>query len=125
MDIHSGNVLCQQKVPTMLVDWEYAANTDIGLSLETYFQFNSLTLEQRDYFLTHYCQTFGAYKDKHHLARHCQQWEPWVKYMTLMWYEVQWCQRQHAQFLMIQPHYETILVCNRAIENISEYTRIC
>ncbi|ETT07925.1 putative thiamine diphosphokinase [Providencia alcalifaciens PAL-2] len=99
MDIHSGNVLCQQKVPTMLVDWEYAANTDIGLSLETYFQFNSLTLEQRDYFLTHYCQTFGAYKDKHHLARHCQQWEPWVKYMTLMWYEVQWCQRQHAQFL--------------------------
>lgn len=99
MDIHPGNVLCEQGVPKMLVDWEYAANTDIGLSLETYFQFNSLTVEQRDYFLTQYCYTYGAYKDKFRLAEHCLQWEPWVKYMTLMWYEVQWSQRQEAQFL--------------------------
>ena len=100
MDIHRGNILCQQGHIAKLLDWEYAANTDIAFSLETYFQFNSLTDGQKDFFLTQYCDIHGAYRDKIKLANHCKQWEPWVKYMTLMWYEVQWKQRQEPQFLI-------------------------
>lgn len=100
MDIHHGNVVVDDKGKITLLDWEYAANTDIAFSLETYFQFNGLSEEQRDFFLNQYCITQGAYKDKQHLSHHCKLWAPWVKYMTLMWYEVQWNESHQPQFLL-------------------------
>ncbi|MGJ3352798.1 phosphotransferase [Providencia sp. Je.9.19] len=100
MDIHSGNVVSNSDGKIMLLDWEYAANTDIAFSLETYFQFNELTLNQQDFFLHHYCDVSGAYSDKIRLAKHCHLWTPWVKYMMLMWYEVQWNESHQPQFLL-------------------------
>lgn len=100
MDIHAGNILCTSTGQLMLLDWEYAANTDIAFSLETYFQFNGLTDIQRNFFLTQYCDIYGAYRDKQQLAEHCKLWAPWVKYMTLMWYEVQWSESQSSHFLL-------------------------
>lgn len=49
MDIHKGNIVCTESGQLALLDWEYAANTDIGLSLETYFQANQLNTTQRDF----------------------------------------------------------------------------
>lgn len=100
MDIHCGNVVSDRDEKIMLLDWEYAANTDIAFSLETYFQFNELTLSQQDFFLNHYCGVNGAYRDKIRLAKHCHLWAPWVKYMMLMWYEVQWNESHQPQFLL-------------------------
>ena len=100
MDIHCGNVVSQHDGKIMLLDWEYAANTDIAFSLETYFQFNGLTKSQQDFFLDQYCGTVGAYRDKIQLVKHCSLWSPWVKYMMLMWYEVRWNESQQPQFLL-------------------------
>nr|WP_282563996.1 phosphotransferase [Providencia rettgeri] len=100
MDIHAKNIVCTSAGRLMLLDWEYAANTDIAFSLETYFQFNGLSDIQRDFFLTQYCDIHGAYRDKQQLAESCQLWAPWVKYMTLMWYEVQWHESQSSDFLL-------------------------
>ncbi|MEQ4708223.1 phosphotransferase [Providencia huaxiensis] len=100
MDIHAKNIVCTPTGRLLLLDWEYAANTDIAFSLETYFQFNGLSDIQRDFFLTQYCDIHGAYRDKQQLAESCQLWAPWVKYMTLMWYEVQWHESQSSDFLL-------------------------
>nr|ELR5224796.1 thiamine kinase [Providencia rettgeri]ELR5256573.1 thiamine kinase [Providencia rettgeri] len=100
MDVHPKNIISTHTGEFMLLDWEYAANTDIAFSLETYFQFNSLTDKQRHFFLMQYCDVQSAYRDKQQLAQHCQLWEPWVKYMTLMWYEVQWNKSQLSHFLV-------------------------
>ncbi len=100
MDVHPKNILIQEDGKLMLLDWEYTANTDIAFSLETYFQFNNLTVHQRQQFLTQYCDIQGAYHDKFQLMHHCNLWSPWVKYMTLMWYEVQWNESRHSDFLI-------------------------
>lgn len=100
MDIHKGNIVCTESGQLVLLDWEYAANTDIGLSLETYFQANQLNTTQRDFFLSEYCNKYHAYGDVERLAHQCRLWTPWVKYMMLMWYEVQWNQSQNNDFLL-------------------------
>lgn len=100
MDIHAKNIVCSKSGALMLLDWEYAANTDIAFSLETYFQFNRLTDKQRHFFLTQYCDVAGAYRNKQLLNHHCKLWSPWVKYMTLMWYEVQWNESHAPHFLV-------------------------
>ena len=100
MDIHPKNIIIQEDDKLMLLDWEYTANTDIAFSLETYFQFNNLTVCQRQQFLTQYCDIQGAYRDKFQLTHHCNLWSPWVKYMTLMWYEVQWHESRDPDFLL-------------------------
>lgn len=100
MDIHPKNIVIREDEKMMLLDWEYTANTDIAFSLETYFQFNNLTVRQRQQFLTQYCDIQGAYHDKFQLTHHCNLWSPWVKYMTLMWYEVQWHESRDPDFLL-------------------------
>lgn len=100
MDIHRGNVLNGDGQRIMLLDWEYAANADIGLSLETYFQANQLTETQRQFFLSEYCERYQAYCELPRLSQQCRLWTPWVKYMMLMWYEVQWNQSQNKDFLL-------------------------
>jgi len=100
MDIHRGNILYTEDNSIILLDWEYAANTDIGLSLETYFQANQLNTQQRHDFLSEYCNKHQSYTDAERLAAQCRQWTPWVKYMMLMWYEVQWNQSQNSDFLL-------------------------
>nr|ELR5229698.1 phosphotransferase [Providencia rettgeri] len=100
MDIHPKNIIIQEDDKLMLLDWEYTANTDIAFSLETYFQFNNLTVRQRQQFLTQYCDIQGAYHDRFQLMHHCNLWSPWVKYMTLMWYEVQWNESRQTDFLL-------------------------
>ncbi|EKT56391.1 Thiamine kinase [Providencia sneebia DSM 19967] len=100
MDIHRGNILIDEKSQLILLDWEYAANTDIALSLETYFQANQLNKMQRQFFLSDYCDKHNAYSNRQKLAHHCNLWEPWVKYMMLMWYEVQWNQSKKDVFLL-------------------------
>lgn len=99
MDIHADNLLISPSGQLLLLDWEYAANTDIGLSLACYFSANNLSLEQRQIFLSHYCLDYHAYTDLSGLENQCQLWEPWVKYMMLMWYEVRWQQSKNDQFL--------------------------
>ncbi|EKT63980.1 phosphotransferase [Providencia burhodogranariea] len=100
MDLHLGNIITTDNREIILLDWEYAANTDIGFSLETYFQANHLNAEQRHFFLMEYCEKYKAYTDVQQLAYHCNLWAPWVKYMMLMWYEVQWNQSQNDVFLL-------------------------
>lgn len=100
LDIHPGNIINGHQGNIILLDWEYAANADIGFSLETYFQFNRLGAAQKSHFLTQYCDKFGAYKDKKRLAYKCNQWSPWVKYMMLMWYEVQWNESHNPKYLL-------------------------
>ncbi|WP_369311995.1 phosphotransferase [Providencia rettgeri] len=100
MDIHPNNMIIKDDGQLVLLDWEYAANTDIAFSLETYFQFNSFTKNQRQQFLGQYCDIQGAYHDKFQLMYHCNLWSPWVKYMTLMWYEVQWNESRQTEFLL-------------------------
>ena len=101
MDIHRGNLLIEPSGELYLLDWEYSANTDIGLSLTTFFLANDLNEQKKKQFLMHYCLDYHAYRDPLRLAKQCQLWEPWVKYLMLMWYEVRWKQTEEHQFLTL------------------------
>ncbi len=101
MDIHRENLLITPSGELFLLDWEYSANTDIGLSLSTFFIANGLNDEQKHQFIMNYCVDFHAYRDPLDLAQQCKLWQPWVKYMMLMWYEVRWKQTEDHQFLTL------------------------
>ncbi|MBD2783597.1 phosphotransferase [Xenorhabdus sp. DI] len=100
MDIHPDNLLMTEE-GLKLIDWEYAADVDIGLSLAVLFKGNQWDEMQQKTFLNYYCTQTSGYLHLPLLQRQIQRWEPWVSYMMLMWYEVRWQQTKEQQFLLL------------------------
>ncbi|QTL41308.1 phosphotransferase [Xenorhabdus budapestensis] len=97
MDIHPDNLLMTSE-GLKLIDWEYATDVDIGFSLATLFKGNQWDEIQQKTFLNYYCTYASGYIDIVLLEQKIKQWEPWVRYMMLMWYEVRWQQTKELQF---------------------------
>nr|WP_207626910.1 thiamine kinase [Photorhabdus stackebrandtii] len=103
MDVHCDNLLNTPQ-GLKLIDWEYAADTDIGFALATLFRTNHWGEPQQQVFLHCYCSQPSGYRDRTLLARQIKRWQPWVDYMILMWFEVRWKQSGDPQFLeLAQP----------------------
>ncbi|AKH64812.1 MULTISPECIES: thiamine kinase [Photorhabdus] len=103
MDVHCGNLLNTPQ-GLKLIDWEYAADTDIGFALATLFRTNHWDEPQQQDFLRCYCSQPSGYRDRTLLTRQIKHWQPWVDYMILMWSEVRWKQSGNPQFLeLAQP----------------------
>ncbi|MEQ1967109.1 phosphotransferase [Xenorhabdus nematophila] len=100
MDIHPDNLLITEE-GLKLIDWEYAADVDIGFSLAILFQGNQWDEIQQQTFLDYYCIQPSGYSDISLLKQQIKRWEPWVRYMMLMWYEVRWQQTRDQQFLSL------------------------
>ncbi|MDC9581576.1 phosphotransferase [Xenorhabdus sp. PR6a] len=100
MDVHPDNLLITEE-GLKLIDWEYAADVDIGLSLAVLFKGNQWDEMQQKTFLNYYCTQTSGYSHLPLLQRQIQRWEPWVSYMMLMWYEVRWQQTKEQQFLLL------------------------
>ncbi|CDG18192.1 phosphotransferase [Xenorhabdus doucetiae] len=100
MDVHPDNLLMTEE-GLKLIDWEYAADVDIGLSLAVLFKGNQWDEMQQKTFLNYYCTQTSGYSHLPLLQRQIQRWEPWVSYMMLMWYEVRWQQTKEQQFLLL------------------------
>ncbi|OKP05640.1 hypothetical protein Xedl_00121 [Xenorhabdus eapokensis] len=100
MDVHSDNLLLTEK-GLKLIDWEYAADIDIGFSLAVLFKGNQWDEVQQNTFLDYYCTQASGYSDIQLLQQQIKRWEPWVIYMMLMWYEVRWQQTRDQQFLSL------------------------
>ncbi|MDC9597856.1 phosphotransferase [Xenorhabdus anantnagensis] len=100
MDVHSDNLLMTEE-GLKLIDWEYAADVDIGFSLAALFKGNQWDEMQQQTFLDYYCTQASGYSNPQLLQQQIKQWEPWVSYMMLMWYEVRWQQTKEQQFLLL------------------------
>ncbi|EQC00225.1 thiamine kinase [Photorhabdus temperata] len=100
MDVHCGNLLNTPQ-GLKLIDWEYAADTDIGFALATLFRTNHWDEPQQQDFLRCYCSQPSGYRDRTLLTRQIKRWQPWVDYMILMWFEVRWKQSGNPQFLAL------------------------
>ncbi|CDG20983.1 putative Thiamine kinase [Xenorhabdus poinarii G6] len=100
MDVHPDNLLMTEE-GLKLIDWEYAADVDIGFSLAVLFQGNQWNKTQQQTFLDYYCTQSSGYSDIPLLQQQIQRWQPWVNYMMLMWYEVRWQQTKEPQFLLL------------------------
>ncbi|WP_230585816.1 phosphotransferase [Xenorhabdus bovienii] len=100
MDIHPDNLLMTVE-GLKLIDWEYAADVDIGFSLAVLFKGNQWDEIQQQIFLDYYCNYASGYADITLLQQRIKRWEPWVRYMMLMWYEVRWQQTKDPQFLAL------------------------
>ncbi|WP_374050960.1 phosphotransferase [Xenorhabdus taiwanensis] len=100
MDVHPDNLLITEK-GLKLIDWEYAADVDIGFSLAVLFKGNQWDEMQKKTFLDYYCTQTSGYADIQLLQQQIKRWEPWVNYMMLMWYEVRWQQTREQQFLSL------------------------
>ncbi|WP_262499946.1 thiamine kinase [Photorhabdus heterorhabditis] len=98
MDVHCGNLINTHQ-GLKLIDWEYAADTDIGFALATLFRTNHWDKPQQQMFLNYYCGQPSGYLDRTLLERQIKRWQPWVDYMILMWFEVRWKQSRDRQFL--------------------------
>ncbi|MDC9589651.1 phosphotransferase [Xenorhabdus sp. XENO-10] len=100
MDVHSDNLLMTEE-GLKLIDWEYAADVDIGFSLAVLFTGNQWDEMQQQTFLDYYCTQASGYSNPQLLQQQIKRWEPWVSYMMLMWYEVRWQQTKEQQFLLL------------------------
>lgn len=95
MDIHVGNVLLTSS-GLKLIDWEYAADVDIGLSLATFFKANNWDLTLKQLFLRYY----KGYQKHQDIMTQIDKWSSWVDYMMLMWYETRWAQSADENYLV-------------------------
>ncbi|WP_319939296.1 phosphotransferase [Xenorhabdus littoralis] len=100
MDIHPDNLLMTEE-GLKLIDWEYAADVDIGFSLAVLFEGNQWDEIQQQAFLDYYCIRTSGYSDIRRLQQQIKRWKPWVSYVMLMWYEVRWQQTKEPQFLLL------------------------
>ncbi|MDX7999628.1 LPS biosynthesis choline kinase [Xenorhabdus sp. Reich] len=100
MDIHPDNLLMTEE-GLKLIDWEYAADVDIGFSLAVLFEGNQWDEIQQQAFLDYYCIRTSGYSDIRRLQQQIKRWKPWVSYMMLIWYEVRWQQTKEPQFLLL------------------------
>ncbi|PHM75175.1 hypothetical protein Xkoz_00188 [Xenorhabdus kozodoii] len=100
MDVHPDNLLITE-TGLKLIDWEYAADVDIGFSLAVLFKGNQWGEIEQKTFLDYYCNQASGYSDIQLLQQQIKRWAPWVSYMMLMWYEVRWQQTGQQQFLSL------------------------
>ncbi|NKI74567.1 phosphotransferase [Dickeya sp. CFBP 2040] len=96
LDVHPGNLLCTNK-GWRLIDWEYAADGDIGLELALLFRGGELNDAQQQDFLQAYCQHWPGLCPTS-LRRQVARWQYWVDYLVLMWFEVRWRQTGEAYY---------------------------
>lgn len=94
MDIHPGNIVTAAG-ELHLIDWEYAADTDIGLSLATLFRANHWSLTLIHTFLRYY----SAYHCPQRVLAQTCRWQARADYMMVMWFESRWGQTGDPQFL--------------------------
>lgn len=97
MDIHPEN-LVNTTQGLRLIDWEYAADSDIALELAALFQGNNLSVQQRQQLIDDYIRC-GGYQDRSRLEQQITRWIPWVNYLMLMWCEVRWQQTQESRYI--------------------------
>lgn len=95
MDVHAGNLI-QHPQGLQLIDWEYAADGDIGLELATLLAGN---LFVSDDFLPQYAALAAISLDD--LRCQIRRWQPWVALLVASWYECRWQQTY-------QPHFVTL-----------------
>jgi len=108
MDIHPEN-LVNTAQGMRLIDWEYAADSDIALELAALFQGNNLPEPLRQQLLDDYVR-WGGYQDRQRLEQQIARWIPWVNYLMLMWCEVRWQQTQESRYIEWgQPLRQTLL----------------
>jgi thiamine kinase len=100
LDVHPDNLFITPD-GLKLIDWEYAADVDIGFSLATLFAGSQWDERQQQIFLDYYCHYSSNYIDAVLLQQKIRQWQRWVRYMMLMWYEVRWQQTNDPQFLAL------------------------
>ena len=98
LDVHSENVLVTPQGSLLLIDWEYAADGDIGLELALLIRGNGLEGDSQWCFLQAYQQRRPGFS-LNALNRSVEQWLPWADYLILMWCEVCWHQTGQAAFL--------------------------
>lgn len=89
LDVHSENVVVTPQGSLLLIDWEYAADGDIGLELALLIRGNGLEDESRRCFLRAYQQQRPGFS-LNALNQSVEQWLPWADYLMLMWCEVCW-----------------------------------
>jgi len=117
MDIHPDN-LVNTAQGMRLIDWEYAADSDIALELAALFQGNNLPEPQRQQLLDDYV-CCGGYHDRQRLEQQIARWIPWVNYLMLMWCEVRWQQTQESRYIEWgQPLRKTLL---REVPSVNFY----
>lgn len=97
LDVHADNLLVTER-SLMLIDWEYAADGDIGLELALVWRGNGLSHARRQRLLYAYQRLRPEYTLSM-LQRSVEQWRPWVDYLMLMWFEVRWRQTRQEAFL--------------------------
>ncbi|WP_440863127.1 phosphotransferase [Symbiopectobacterium purcellii] len=98
LDVHSENVLITPQGSLLLIDWEYAADGDIGLELALLVRGNGLDVESQRHLLRTYQQQRPGLCAQA-LNASVQQWLPWADYLILMWCEVCWHQTGQTAFL--------------------------
>lgn len=96
MDIHPQNWI-NSPHGARLIDWEYAIATDIALEFAALFAGNGYDAEQQKTALEYYVQS-GGYRDGDLLARGVGEWQPWLDYLMLLWFEVRWQQTGDARY---------------------------
>lgn len=94
MDIHPGNLIMSGN-KLSLIDWEYAADTDIGLSLAALFRANNWSLTLINTFLRYY----SGYHCPQRVLLQTRRWQRRTDYMMLMWFEGRWGHTGDPQFL--------------------------
>ncbi|AUQ25931.1 phosphotransferase [Dickeya zeae] len=90
LDVHPGNLLCTT-AGWRLIDWEYAADGDIGLELALLFRGCELDATQQQDFLQAYCRHWRGLSLAS-LRQQVARWQYWADYLVLMWFEVRWRQ---------------------------------
>ncbi len=98
LDVHSENVLITPQGTLLLIDWEYAADGDIGLELALLVRGNGLDIASQRRLLQTYQQLRPGLCAQA-LNASVQQWLPWADYLILMWCEVCWHQTGQTAFL--------------------------
>ncbi|MCG8710120.1 phosphotransferase [Brenneria sp. 4F2] len=98
LDVHAGNLLLTGE-NIMLIDWEYAADGDIGLEMAFIIRANQLDADAQWRFLHRYQQQRPGFSLTS-LQRQAERWLPWVDYLVLMWFEIRWRQTRQDKFLL-------------------------
>ncbi|MCI4067551.1 thiamine kinase [Dickeya dianthicola] len=96
LDVHPGNLL-RTEAGWRLIDWEYAADGDIGLELALLFRACELDDAHQQDFLQAYCQHWRGLRLAS-LRRQAARWQYWVDYLVPMWFEVRWRQTGEATY---------------------------
>ncbi|WP_328803060.1 phosphotransferase [Rouxiella aceris] len=97
MDIHPDNWVTSPR-GERLIDWEYAAATDIALEFAALFRGNAYAPRQQRQLLQYYALC-GGYRDIPRLEQQIRRWQPWLDYLMLLWFEVRWQQTGELRYV--------------------------